>query len=200
MTDNEYIEPQDHASVEAAFSTKLKHLIFGTTKPDAYTLSTFLINLIIWFIFTLWQVLSLIAIQSRELIWQKKGISVEAIINERGETLGFSHGMFIEDLYTAFSIGLICWLVFFFGLIQLYRKKPRFIYFTIVPLVFFLGLQIFYLNFTYFIEDTTTFDKIALLIAFVSLFLHYFLLRNERVNGTINFFGIDRDEVTSEAE
>ena len=55
-------------------------------------------------------------------------------------------------------------------------------------------IRYFYLNFQYFIEDTTGFDKVALLIAFVSLIFNFYLLKSEKTNGKINFFGLDSDE------
>lgn len=191
---NEENSESHKSSTEESFLIRLKHLIFGSKRPDIYTLSTFFVNLFIGFVFFLWEILSVIAITSRELIWQQKGVSVEAIINDRGEQLGFTHGKFIEYLTTVHSIGLICWGIFLIGLIFLYRKKEFFIYFTVGPLVFYAGMLIFYLNFTYFLEDTTGFDKVVLLISLLSLLLHYFLLRSERLNGSINFFGLDQDE------
>jgi len=201
---NEYTPNEDEirstGEDNKPFLIGLKGLIFGSKKPDIYTLSTFFLNLIIWFIFFLWEILSLIAITSRELIWQKKGVSVEAIVNDRGEQLGFTHGKFIDYLTTVHSIGLICWGIFFIGLILLYRKKESFVYFTVGPLVFFVGMLVFYLNFSYFAEDTTGFDKVALLISLLSLLLHFFLLRSEKLNGRINFFGLDQDEESETTE
>lgn len=178
--------------------TRMLNLIFGTIRPDIYTITTFFINLFIFIVFTLWEVLSLVAISSRELIWQKKNIPIEAIINDRGEALGFERGQFLSYLITTHSIGLICWLVFFAGLVMLYRKKQRFIYFTFIPLLFYVGMLIFYLNFTYFVEDTTVFDKIALLVSASSLIIQYFLMRSERAHGTINFFGLSETDEADE--
>ena len=193
--ENEYYEPESEEKPEKRkIHTQVKHIIYGRKRPDIYTLTTFVVNLVICLIFILWQVLSLVALYSREYIWQQKDIPVEAIINERGEQLGFEHGSFLDYLSTVYSLSLICWGVFFLGLIFLYRKQKRFIYFTIGPLLFYLGMLIFYLNFQYFIEDTTSFDKVALLIAFVSLIFNFYLLKSEKTNGKINFFGLDSDE------
>ncbi len=195
MSETASIYDQDK---QKTFLSKVTILIFGEKRPDVYTFSAFLLNLIIGLIFTIWEILSLIAITSRELIWTKKGISVEAIINQRGEALGFPHGKFIEYLQTVHSIGLILWLVFLVGTVFIYRKSLTFIYLTTIPIVLFVGMLIFYLNFQYFLEDTTTFDKLALLVSLLSLLIHYFLLRLEKTNGKINFFGLNEDEESEE--
>jgi hypothetical protein len=201
---SEYTEPIEEKPRSTPFNSpkpffiRLRNLVFGRQKPDIYTLSTFYVNLIICVVFATWEILSVIAITSRELIWQQKNIPIEAIINERGEELGFAHGKFLDYLSTVHSIGLICWLLFFIGLALLYRKNRRFIYFTLVPLLFYVGMLIFYLNFTYFIEDTTAFDKVALLVAFSSLLIHYFLMRSERKQGSINFFGLSETDEADE--
>ena len=54
-------------------------------------------------------------------------------------------------------------------------------------------MSIFYISYTYFIEDTTTYDKIALLVIVTGSIVHYFLMRNESHGGSINFFGAIQD-------
>jgi hypothetical protein len=50
-------------------------------------------------------------------------------------------------------------------------------------------MNVFYLSFQYFKEDTTMYDKITLLILITSTVLHYSLMRGERNGGSLNFFG-----------
>ena len=52
----------------------------------------------------------------------------------------------------------------------------------------------FYLSFTYFAQDTTAYDKVALLIFIASISIHGYLMKNEREGGTISFFGESTQE------
>ncbi|MFT6984045.1 MAG: hypothetical protein ACJAUD_002825 [Crocinitomicaceae bacterium] len=63
-----------------------------------------------------------------------------------------------------------------------------------VPLALYLGMSIFYLSFTYFAQDTTMFDKIALLVLGLILIMHSYLMGNERKGGSISFFGESQEE------
>lgn len=168
---------------------KIRNLIYGKRKPDIYTRITYYINLVIWITFLLWNVISYFTITSRNLIKSQKGISVEKIIEHRGAELGFEPGEFLTRLTTFHAISILCWTLVFFGLVLLYRKKKQFVYFTLIPVLFFIGMNIFFLSFTYFSEDTTMFDKITLLIFVVSCFMHAYLMNNERNGGSIGFFG-----------
>ena len=81
------------------------------------------------------------------------------------------------------------------GLIFLYRKLKTFVYLILGPVVFYLGMSIFYISFTYFMDDTTAYDKVALLIIIVSTLLHYYLLKNGRSeDGHASFFGLGSQE------
>ena len=177
----------------------LKHFhrfIFGNERPDVYTRLTFNINLIIWFFFTLWSILSFFTLKSRTLIFKLKGIPVEKIIHERGIELGFNGSDFIDRLLTFNAIAIICWILIFFGLILMFRKIKLYIYFILGGSLFYVGMSIFYLNYQYFLEDMSSFDKIALLILITSSIFHFFILKREQESGHINFFGeIDLQEL-----
>jgi preprotein translocase subunit SecG len=168
---------------------QLRNLVFGKVRPDIYTFSIFVLNLIIWFTFLIWHIFSYFAITSRSLIESEKGIHVEEIIMNRGTVLGFEPGDFLNRLQTFHAISVICWLVILIGLILLYRKKRKFFLFIIISALFYLGMNVFYLSFQYFKEDTTMYDKITLLILITSTVLHYSLMRGERNGGSLNFFG-----------
>lgn len=172
----------------------LRNWIFGKKRPDIYTRLTFLANLIIWLLFLIWSGFSYFAVTSRQWIWENKGIGVTWIIEKRGKELGFGEGEFLARLETANLMAIICWIVFFVGLVFLYRKKRLFVYFTFVPLMAYIGLNSLYLGFTYFIEDITLFDKVLLLISVVSLSISAYLIRGERDGGSMNFFGVSPDE------
>ena len=176
------------------FIIQLRNLIFGKKKPDTFTKVTFIINLIICSTFFLCSIISYYSISMKGFIESEKGISVEEIIANRGMELGFKNGQFLSHLLTFHAISTICWMLVFIGIVLLYRKKIQFIYFIFAPILFYVGMSIFYISYTYFIEDTTTFDKIALLVIMVGSIVHYFLMRNESRGGSINFFGAIEDE------
>lgn len=178
------------------FLRQIRNLIFGRKAPDMYTRISFYMNVVLWSTFLIWDILSYFALTSSELFIQKKGIPIHRIVEARGQVLGFEEGDFLSRLITFHSISIICWAIYFIGLILMYRKFKKYIYFTLGALIFFIGMNIFYLSFTYFIEDTTTYDKIALLIMVVSIIVHTYLLNNRNSGGTSGFFGepIEEDE------
>ena len=172
---------------------RLRNIVFGKRKPDIFTRVTFYINTVLWLSFMLWNVVGYFAISSREMITEMKGIKVEKIIVERGIELGFEPTDFISRLTVVHGVGILCWAAVFFGLILLYRKRKQFLYFILGGVLFYVGLNIFYLSFQFFREDTTSFDKISLLVIVLSTVIHSFLMGNERRGGSISFFG-DADE------
>lgn len=172
---------------------RLRNIVFGKRKPDIFTRLTFYINLVIWASFMLWNVIGYLAISSRKMITEVKGIEVEKIIAERGIELGFEPMDFIARIGVVHGVGVLCWGAIFFGLVLLYRKRKQFIYFIAGGVLFYVGLNVFYLSFQFFREDTTNFDKIALLVMLLSTTIHSFLMKNERRGGSISFFG-DVDE------
>jgi len=171
------------------FLIKFRNLIFGKIKPDFYTRIVFFIGILIWLSFQLWTAISYFTLYSRSVIEQQKGIPIEQIIHDRGTELGFIDDDFVSRLLTFNAIGIICWAIVFVGLILLYRKKKQFIFFILGGSLFYLGMSIFYVSYTYFIQDTTTFDKIAILILITSSVFHSFLMNNERKGGGISLFG-----------
>lgn len=188
FTPNQESEPTKFQS-PIPFLRQFRNLIFGKKAPDMYTRITFYMNVVIWTTFLIWEILSYFALTSSELFIQKKGIPIHSIVEKRGLVLGFEEGEFLDRLITFHAISIICWLAFFIGLIMMYRKLKKYIYFTIAPLIFFIGMNIFYLSFTYFMEDTTAYDKIALLVLIISNIVHSYLLNNKSSGGTSGFFG-----------
>lgn len=172
---------------------KLRNLIFGKERPDIFTQVHFFLNLIIVAAFFSWHLLSVLAINKRGLIWDFKGISVEALIERRGMELGFSGGELLDRLVTLHSIAVICWAVVLIGLVRLYRRKKDFIYFTLPAMLFYLGMNVFYMSYRFYVEDTTSFDKVAVLLAILSSVIHYVLLKRSGQSKKISFFGVDED-------
>lgn len=184
------------------FIIKFRNFIFGKTKPDIYTRVTFFSNLVIWATFFIWHCISYFTITSRTLILRQKGIPVERIIEKRGAQLEFTPGDFLNRLLTFHAISIICWALVFLGLVLLFRKRKQFSYFILGAITFYLGMNVFYLSFTYFMEDTTAYDKIALLVLVASIIFHTYLMKNERLGGSISFFGEanEAEEFRSTAE
>lgn len=171
------------------FLVRLRNIVFGKRRPDIFTRITFYINMVLWLTFMLWNIIGYFAISSRDLISEMKGIEVEKIITERGVELGFEPADFINRLTVVHGVGILCWGAIFFGLVLLYRKRKQFVFFIVGGVLFYIGLNIFYLSFQFFREDTTGFDKIGLLIIVLSSVIHSFLMNNERRGGSISFFG-----------
>jgi len=176
------------------FLRQFRNLIFGKRTPDMFTRITFYINSVLWTTFILWHILSYATLTSRELFLQQKGLPIEEIVESRGAELGFESGEFLARLITYHAIAIICWVVMFVGLIFLYRRLQRFVYFILAPVAFYIGMSVFYIGFRYFMEDTTTYDKIALLII-ISTLLHSYLIKNGRgEDGHASFFGLGARE------
>lgn len=173
---------------------QLRDVIFGKGKPDAYTQVTFYLNICLWFILFIWSIISYFVISLRDLIYTEKSIPVETIILERGEQIGFESTDFLDRLLTFHSISIVCWILVFIGLVLMWRKNIRFVYFFFGGTMSYLGMVFFYLNSTYFVEDITLFDKIAFLAMNSSTLLYYFLLKREIQGGTLSFFGEDLDD------
>ena len=174
--------------------TRLKEKVFGTEKPDNYTLVTFYLNFLFWIVFFIWSFASYLTISYRHLIFEQKKIPVELIIKARGEALGFESTDFLHRLLTFHAISLICWILVFIGLILIWKKNEKFGYFFFGGMILYAFMLIFYLNFDYFMEDTTTFDKIILLAMNANALMYFFLLRKEKKGGSLSFFGEDEED------
>lgn len=172
---------------------KLSKFTFGTREPDHFTKFTFYLLLFYWFCFFVWSIASYLTISFREFIMSEKKIPVEEIINSRGLALGFPEGYFLDRLLAAHGIGMGCWLVVLVGLILLWRKQETYLWFIILPILFYLGLLLFYMGPTYFTEDVTFFDKSGLVIVLAATLMHFLLLKRERKGGSINLFEEDAE-------
>lgn len=173
---------------------KLRLLIFGEIKPDPYTQVTFYITFISWLIFFLWSLISYFAISFKAVIQEQKSIDVAAILKKRGEDLGFEPTDFLDRLLTFHLISIVCWLFVFVGIVLIWRKDKRFIYFFFGGTIFYLGMLLFYLNFAYYKADTTFFDKLLFIAMNLISLMYFFLLRKEENGGSLSFFGEDEED------
>ena len=173
---------------------QLHGYIFGDEKPDNFTQFTFFLNLFFWFIFLLWSVISVLTLSFRHVVEKHKKISIEEIIFNRGKELAFEPSDFLNHLMTTYTVSVILWLAVFVGLVLLWRKNRFFIYFLGGGVILYVSMLIFYMSFTFFVEDTTLFDKIGLLAMLSSSLMYHFLLKKESRDGTMSFFGAYEDE------
>ncbi len=176
------------------FVLKIRDLIFGKEKPDLFTRLNFLLNLVLWASFMIWSIISFYVVSARDFIYRQKGIPVETIIKSRGQELGLDGDDFLQKLITVNGISVICWAAVFIALVLMYRRSKRFFFPFIIPILFYLGMLFIYISPCYFFEDTTTFDKIALLIMLTSASIYYFLIKDKEKGEEINFFGVEADE------
>ena len=159
---------------------KLRNLVFGKKKPDGFTRLLFIINLIAWFIFMLWNALSYISIIMTTYIREQKGISVARLVRNRGEELGFNGQEFLETVRQFHFLNLFVWIAIFIGIVFLYRKKKFFAIFFFGGFIDHFILMMVMLSFTYFLEDTSFFDKILYGIMILPTFVYYILLNKEK--------------------
>ncbi len=180
METNEELEQHTKFNSALPLILKLRDLIFGSKKPDIYTRVTVYCNTLIWFIFLAWHLIGFASISMREVIFTEKKIDVEALIFERGKLLGFQPYEFLNLLLKYHSISAICWGTIFIGLILIWRKNKIFNYFIFIPLLVYAGMIVFFLRWRYFMEDTTTFDKITLLVFVLNILIYWIIQRAKR--------------------
>ncbi len=180
MEKNEEIEQQTKFSSALPLILKLRDLIFGEKKPDVYTRVTVYFNTIIWLIFLAWHLISYASISLRDVIFTEKKIDVEALIFARGKLLGFQPYEFLNLLLNYHLVSAICWATVFIGFILIWRQKTYFTYFIFMPVIVYAGMIVFFLRWRYFMEDTTTFDKITLLIFVLNLIVYWMVQRLQK--------------------
>lgn len=172
MPETEAKIPNPKFNSPLPFIIQLRNLLFGKVKPGIYTQITFYINLVGAGIFGLWNAISYFAISYRTVFFEQKGVDVAAIIDRRGIELGFQSGDFMNRLSTFHGISMVCWLLILVGLVLLWRRRSLYVYFFFVPFIFYFGMMVFYISFTYFLEDTTAFDKVLLLVIFLNTLIY----------------------------
>lgn len=159
---------------------KLRNLVFGKQKPDGFTRLLFIINISAWFIFTLWNLLSYVSILMTNYIREEKGVSVARLVRKRGEELGFGGNEFLDIVRQFHFLNIFVWLLIFVGIVLLYRKKKVFAFMYFSGFIVHFFLMLFMLGLTYFIEDTSFFDKILYGIMIIPSVVYLVLLKKEK--------------------
>lgn len=159
---------------------KIKRLILGKTKPDGFTRLMFTISLFCWVLLSFWNGLSYFVLLSSDIIEKYKGFSVNQIIIKNGQDLGFNGPEFLISITDFYFYTLFIWGFIFLGLVFMYRKKQRYIFFIFGGLFVHFVYMFYALGLQYFIEDVSTFDKILYAIIILVTFLHSILMNKEK--------------------
>lgn len=186
-------EFEAHLESPIPILSRLRNVIFGKESPDTYTQISFYLGVLIWIIFLVWTILGYMVLTSTDWIEQEKGLDVHSLIEQRGEALGFVGTDFQNSLITFYNVALIAWIGLFIGLVLQWRKNVYFIYFIWAAAATYLLAMWFLLGFSYWYNDTTTFDKIAFFLLVGHSSLYYYFLKREVRGEKTNFFGIDED-------
>lgn len=194
---NERNQLEEQLAKPSSWMIRARNIVFGETRPDTYTKLTFFLALAIWSIFFLWSIMGNVAIRASAWIEQEKKIPVTQLIEERGLALGFKPNQFLGRLeaFHAVSIGL--WLVVFIGLVLLWRKNVKFIYFFFGGTAVYLLFMWSTVGMSYWWNDTTTFDKITFFVFNLQTAIYSYFLKREIKGERSNFFGINEDEEVS---
>lgn len=159
---------------------KIRRFILGKKKPDGFTRLIFTINIFIWFLLMIWNLISYIAIQLSDIIKENKGFSVNAIIRKNGRDLGFEGQGFLEVINTYLFANIFIWIVIFIGLALLYRKLKIYPILLLGGLSLHFLLMFFMLGLQYFIESVSFFDKILYAILILTTMIHSALMKKEQ--------------------
>lgn len=187
-------EFEAHLNSPLPLLNRLRNFIFGKESPDGYTKFSFFLALAGWLIFLTWSVLGNIAIRMRGLIVNEKEVDVTTMIEKRGTELGFEPHAFIGRLEAFYAISLVFWIITFVGLILLWRKKMRFVWFFFGGCGLYLLFMWVMLGFGYWREDTTFFDKIAFAVMVLHTAVYAYFMKREISGTKMLLFGIEDEE------
>ncbi len=171
---NRHTLEMEEAMARNVFS-RLQHTIWGKQKPHwfvrlNYHLCSFLATCAL-----IWHLISYFILKFPEILKQHKHVDVAAIVQLRGLELGFSETEFYDKLIDFSLYSSLLWIVFLAGLILLWRGIKAYVYVTLGLGVIYLAMMLSLLGGTYFIEDTTTFDKVSLAFILVITLIQHFV-------------------------
>lgn len=184
-----------HLNSPFSLLARFKKWILGEEKPDSFTFWSVIINSIIAFIFLLWSLLSLSVLLFREIMKNEKNINVSEIIGKRGHQLGFDKGNdFIHELSLFHMLALVCWFIVIIGIVLQYRRNLYFIYFIGAGILIYILAMWIMLGFSYWVQDTTGFDKSIFFIICLSSGFHYYYLKQELNGGFKGMFNSNSEQ------
>lgn len=155
---------------------RVRNVILGTSRPKLFSQIVFYTGLFTASVFGIWSMISFFILKSPRYLKEHKGVDVKAIIELRGRELGFSDTKFYDYLETFHLVGMCMWFFIFLGCVLLWRQKKWSVFLIIGCLLIYCSSMIFLLGPTYFVEDTTLFDKITLTLLFVLILIHHFVV------------------------
>jgi hypothetical protein len=154
---------------------RAKNFVLGTEIPGLYTQIVFFAGICITSIFGIWNTISLSILKIPAYLKQHKQVDVEAIVALRGRELGFDGTTFYNYLEIFHLSSIVIWLCILISFIFVWRKKRWAVVVIILGIIIYAALMLFLLGATYFVDDTTLFDKISLLILFVLVVIQHFV-------------------------
>ena len=158
---------------------RVRNVILGTSKPKLFSQIVFYIGLLTASVFGIWSMISFFILKSPRYLKEHKGVDVKAIIELRGRELGFHDAQFYNYLEMFHLLGICLWFIVFIGCVFFWRQKKWPVFVIIGCLLIYCSSMIFLLGPTYFVEDTTLFDKITLSLLFVLILVHHFVVKAE---------------------
>jgi hypothetical protein len=159
---------------------RAKNILLGETRPHWFVQLTFYFAFLLSTIFLLWNAISLFILLFPDYLRIHKGVDVQAIIELRGRTLGFQEDVFHHNLLLFFSIASGSWLLALIALPFIWRQQLIAVYVRGFLLVTYVVTMFVLLGSSYFLEDTTNFDKYSLLTLTVLLLILYFQLKKRK--------------------
>lgn len=159
---------------------RARNFVLGDENPGLYTQIVFFTGLLITSIFGIWNTISYLILKQPLFLKRHKQVDVEAIISLRGRELGFDGTDFYNYLELFYMIGIILWFCVLIGFIFLWRRQKWSAYIIIGSIILYSSLMTFLLGATYFVDDTTLFDKLSLLILFLLVLIHHFVIGNKK--------------------
>lgn len=143
---------------------KSKSLLYGHVRPHWFVQLNYYLCTLLASIALIWHAITFLILLKPGFLKRHKFIDVPAIVERRGSELGFLRDEFFPILKTFSGLGAILWLILIVSLLLLWRGKTYYVYIVIGVIVVYVGVLLSLLGGTYFIEDTTWFDKLTLFV------------------------------------
>ena len=153
---------------------RLRNWIFGLKSPNFITRIGYYCLTLVGIVFSAWNILSFIALQMRFLVRANRNISISDFLSERAIELEIHPDYILPKLLTYFSISALCWGVFLFGLVLLWRQKKIFFWVGAGAFIFHVGMAIFYVGGLYFWVEISNFDKLMIFASIAALAFYRF--------------------------
>jgi len=154
---------------------KIVRLLVGQEKPPLFTQIVFFISLIIAFIFEIWSLISFFILKNPAYLKENKRVDVLAIVELRGRELEMDGELFVRNIQYFHLIAIGTWGLALIGLLLFWRQIKIAHHILLGSVMAYLIAMFALLGSTYFVEDTTSFDKIVLVILCFLFVIHYVL-------------------------